>query len=116
MNIDKFTIDTQPFEKTLTFRLASPALDQSAAAALGEWNSPLIYGEFDKNNIYYDITGRVPLRQTLGHPLSCEEAVNLFISVADAICLYAQENAVHPKYVILDSDLVLSPKPAGLYG
>ena len=54
MNIDKFTIDTQPFEKTLTFRLASPALDQSAAAALGEWNSPLIYGEFDKNNIYYD--------------------------------------------------------------
>ena len=41
MNIDKFTIDTQPFEKTLTFRLASPALDQSAAAALGEWNSPI---------------------------------------------------------------------------
>ena len=45
MEIDKFTIDTQPFEKTLTFRLASPALDQSAAAALGEWNSPLIYGK-----------------------------------------------------------------------
>ena len=112
MNIDKFTIDTQPFEKTLTFRLASPALDQSAAAALGEWNSPLIYGEFDKNNIYYDITGRVPLRQTLGHPLSCEEAVNLFISVADAI-LYAQENAVHPKYVILDSDLVFVSEASG---
>lgn len=87
MNIDKFTIDTQPFEKTLTFRLASPALDQSAAAALGEWNSPLIYGEFDKNNIYYDITGRVPLRQTLGHPLSCEEAViYLFLWRCHFIC------------------------------
>lgn len=44
MNIDKFEMDTVPFEKTLTLRLPSTAMmDEEAAQALSEWNSPLIY-------------------------------------------------------------------------
>ena len=113
MNIDKFDIGTEPFEKTLFLRLPSTAmLDEHAANVLKEWNSPLLYAEAERFNFYYDITGRVPLRTILGKTLSKADAIHIFASVADAV-LYAEENGVNPKYMILDSDLVFVSEESG---
>ncbi len=113
MNIDKFDIGTEPFEKTLFLRLPSTAmLDDHAANVLKEWNSPLIYAESEKHNFYYDITGRVPLRTILGKTLSKADAIHIFASITDAV-LYAEENGVNPKYMILDSDLVFVSEESG---
>lgn len=113
MNIDKFDIGTEPFEKTLFLRLPSTAmLDEHAANVLKEWNSPLLYAESERFNFYYDITGRVPLRTLLGKTLSKADAIHIFASVADAV-LYAEENGVNPKYMILDSDLVFVSEESG---
>ncbi len=113
MNIDKFEMDTAPFEKTLTLRLPSTAMmDEEAAAALGEWNSPLIYAEHDKHRFYYDITGRVPLRSQLNKIMTKKEAIALFASVADAL-LYGMEKHINPKFILLDSDLVYVSEETG---
>lgn len=106
MNIDKFDTDTTPFENTLSLRLPSTAMvDDVAAEALGEWNSPLIYAEHDKHHFYYDITGRVSLRSRLNRVMTKKETISLFAAIADAL-LYAVEKNINPKFVILDSDLV----------
>ena len=113
MNIDKFEMDTAPFEKTLALRLPSTAMmDEEAAAALGEWNSPLIYAEHDKHRFYYDITGRVPLRSQLNKVMTKREAIALFASVADAL-LYGMEKHINPKFILLDSDLVYVSEETG---
>ena len=113
MNIDKFEMDGAPFEKTLTLRLPSTAMmDEEAAAALGEWNSPLIYAEHDKHHFYYDITGRVPLRSQLSRVMTKREAIALFASVADAL-LYGMEKNINPKFILLDSDLVYMSEETG---
>lgn len=113
MNIDKFEMDTAPFEKTLTLRLPSTAMmDDEAAVALGEWNSPLIYAEHDKHHFYYDITGRVPLRSQLNKVMTKRDAVALFASVADAL-LYGMEKNINPKFILLDSDLVFVSEETG---
>lgn len=113
MNIDKFDMDTAPFEKTLTLRLPSTAMmDEQAAEALGEWNSPLIYAEHDKHHFYYDITGRVPLRSQLNKVMTKREAIALFASVADAL-LYGMEKNINPKFILLDSDLVYVSEETG---
>lgn len=113
MNIDKFEMDTAPFEKTLSLRLPSTAMmDDEAAEVLGEWNSPLVYAEHDKRNFYYDVTGRVPLRSQLTRVMTREEAVGLFASVADAL-LYGLEKGINPKFILLDSDLVFVSEESG---
>ncbi len=113
MNIDKFEMDTVPFEKTLTLRLPSTAMmDEEAARALSEWNSPLIYAEYDKHHIYYDITGRVPLRSQLNKVMTKREAIALFAAVADAL-LYGMEKNISPKFILLDSDLVYVSEETG---
>ena len=113
MNIDKFEMDTAPFEKTLSLRLPSTAMmDDEAAGVLGEWNSPLVYAEHDKRNFYYDVTGRVPLRSLLTRVMTKEEAVGLFASVADAL-LYGMEKGINPKFILLDSDLVFVSEESG---
>ncbi len=113
MNIDKFEMDTVPFEKTLTLRLPSTAMmDEEAAQALSEWNSPLIYAEYDKHHLYYDITGRVPLRSQLNKVMTKREAIALFAAVADAL-LYGMEKNISPKFILLDSDLVYVSEETG---
>lgn len=113
MNIDKFEMDSAPFERTLSLRLPSTAMmDEEAAQVLGEWNSPLVYAEHNKRNFYYDVTGRVPLRSQLTRVMTREEAVGLFASVADAL-LYGLENGINPKFILLDSDLVFVSEESG---
>lgn len=113
MNIDKFEMDNVPFEKTLTLRLPSTAMmDEEAAQALSEWNSPLIYAEYDKHHVYYDITGRVPLRSQLNKVMTKREAIALFAAVADAL-LYGMEKNISPKFILLDSDLVYVSEETG---
>ena len=113
MNIDKFEMDTAPFEKTLTLRLPSAAMtDEEAAKALSEWNSPLIYAESDKHHFYYDITGRVSLRSQLHKEMSMRDTIALFAAVADAL-LYGVEKNIDPRYILLDSDLVYVSEETG---
>ncbi len=113
MNIDKFEMDTAPFEKTLTLRLPSAAMtDEEAAKALSEWNSPLIYAESDKHHFYYDITGRVSLRSQLHKEMTMRDTIALFAAVADAL-LYGVEKNIDPRYILLDSDLVYVSEETG---